>query len=570
MTPPTWLLGLALLAQPPARTADADAEPATGLLAERSAILSRESGQLEALADRLGQAGQAEAAAAVRGRIEPPMPEDGPRTFEPLPEVVPASGAAAGLASVPAGAPGTVEIRPILDESGAAWFALASKALDAGRYALADECLRRVLGRRPDHAEARRLLGFVPRGGAGRRPTPPGCSIRGTSITKPTAGCRPARSRTWRRGELPAPGQAGVWMPAAQADALRQQDFSRAWKIETPHFQILANVPLAEGIDFGRRLEDFHDLFTALMADVIGPHRLSLAQLHRGPGTVGPAESARKHQVSYFGTKAEYVEYLQPWEGPGIAVTLGVYIDPDTARGRRQPPRSYFYKDEGGRLDVKATLYHEVSHQLLFELAGPSAHGRNAGNFWVFEGLGTYFETVRPRPDGALLIGGRFGPPLRRGPLAGPGPRGVRADPPVHRHGPGRLQRPRSGQGPAPLRRGDGPDDLPDGPRPRPASGTVPRLRRDAFDGRLRATSGTPLAERLGLTADELGQQLRRVPGAFGLSESTDASSGSRVTVTAALTGPGPGSGRRGRPLGERPAAVAPPGRPGFATLGPS
>jgi hypothetical protein len=59
---------------------------------------------------------------------------------------------------------------------------------------------------------------------------------------------------------------------------------------------------------------------------------------------------------------------------------------------------------------VTATLYHEVSHQLLFETAGPNAYTRNVGNYWVFEGLGTYFETISPQSDGSLAVGGLTGP----------------------------------------------------------------------------------------------------------------------------------------------------------------
>jgi hypothetical protein len=32
------------------------------------------------------------------------------------------------------------------------------------------------------------------------------------------------------------------------------------------------------------------------------------------------------------------------------------------------------------------------------------------GNYWVFEGLGTYFETVVSAPDGTLRVGGLVGP----------------------------------------------------------------------------------------------------------------------------------------------------------------
>ena len=70
---------------------------------------------------------------------------------------------------------------------------------------------------------------------------------------------------------------------------------------------------------------------------------------------------------------------------------------------------AYFFRDPDGQLPVTANLYHEVSHQLLFETAGPNAYTKNVGNYWVFEGLGTYFETVSPQPDGSLEVGGLVG-----------------------------------------------------------------------------------------------------------------------------------------------------------------
>ena len=57
-----------------------------------------------------------------------------------------------------------------------------------------------------------------------------------------------------------------------------------------------------------------------------------------------------------------------------------------------------------------ATLYHEASHQILFETAGKTSYDTNRTNYWVWEGLGTYFETVEPQEDGSILVGGLVGP----------------------------------------------------------------------------------------------------------------------------------------------------------------
>jgi hypothetical protein len=161
---------------------------------------------------------------------------------------------------------------------------------------------------------------------------------------------------------------------------------------------------MAEAISFGRRLEAFHDLFMGLLADILGEN-LPLARRFKEPSTTGET-GYKPHSVYYFGTKGEYVDYLAPRQGDEIAQTLGFY-DPPKSNGKRMP--AYFFRDPGGQLPVTATLYHEVSHQLLFETAGPNAYMRNVGNYWVFEGLGTYFETVSPQPDGSIEVGGLVG-----------------------------------------------------------------------------------------------------------------------------------------------------------------
>jgi hypothetical protein len=140
------------------------------------------------------------------------------------------------------------------------------------------------------------------------------------------------------------------------------------------------------------------------MADVVG-ESLPLARRFRSPALVAEG-TYRRHQVAYFATTGEYVERLRPKMGPDAEQSLGYYDPPRPGSSRST---AYFFRDAGGQLPITATLYHEVSHQLLFETAGPNAFTRNAGNYWVFEGLGTYFETVSPRPGGALEVGGLVG-----------------------------------------------------------------------------------------------------------------------------------------------------------------
>jgi hypothetical protein len=95
--------------------------------------------------------------------------------------------------------------------------------------------------------------------------------------------------------------------------------------------------------------------------------------------------------------------------GPSIAESLGFYWTPQESKRLGDKPASYFYKDDDADIDVISTLYHEVSHQLLFE-STPCKYDSRSNNYWVMEGLGTYFETVSPQPDGSILVGGVTGP----------------------------------------------------------------------------------------------------------------------------------------------------------------
>jgi hypothetical protein len=372
------------------------------LHAAHRSILQKEAASLNALAERMDRDGDAEAARAVRARLPHPSPPDGPTRFVPLPDVVAPSTSGKDRASDP-------RVQAVMARSANEFFDLAQRAAKSAppRFALAGECLREVLERQPNHAEARRLLGYVPYQGGWARPFALN-QFRLRFIDHPVFGwVREDWKPHLERGELPTPPSRNGkvnWLPAAEADRLRA-GWNPPWQIKTEHFTIETNVPLAEAISFGRRLEAFHDLFTALMADVQGDNS-PLARRFRDPHLLGePASKPNPHLVRYFASRDEYLQFLTP-RHEGIERSLGFYKPPKTGNARVP---AYFFRDPDGELPVTANLYHEVSHQLLFETAGPNHYTQNLGNYWVFEGLGTYFETVQPQPDGSLEVGGRVG-----------------------------------------------------------------------------------------------------------------------------------------------------------------
>ena len=402
MTCWSWLAGLCFLLQVPPPTSGA--ETTQRLEAARRSIITREAAELSTLAEDLARRGNGDAANLVRALLPRAVSPNGPTRFMPLPEVV--------EASQPKDAGASKEVQQIRGRYASALYDLAREAAlaESAQFALASTCLRGVLEREPDHREARRLLGYVPHGGGWATPFAVS-QLKLNNVDHATFGWVPA---PWvphlDGGELPAPQGKGQrktrWLPVAEADRLRA-DWDRRWKFATEHFEVQTNVTLAEAITFGRRLEAFHDLFMTLLADILGEN-VPLIRRFKDPKLTGDGHSTTKlHQVYYFGSKAEFVSYLTPTLGAQVALNLGFYDPPKTGRGRVP---AYFYRDPTGQIPEIATLYHEVSHQLLFETAGPNSYTKNAGNFWVFEGLGAYFETVTPQSDGSLEVGGLVGP----------------------------------------------------------------------------------------------------------------------------------------------------------------
>jgi hypothetical protein len=419
MSPIGCLLAAALVLQvpPPVSTSDAARE----LEAARRWIISTETAALDGLAEELTRANKPEAAVQVRKLIPIATSPDGPLRVMPLPEVVgPGGKPLSGTGRLPGRAEShrvltlDAQWQPKLDkihaQTASKLFELAQRAAksDPARYSLASVCLRLILERQPDHPDARRLLGYVHHGNGWARPFAVR-QLKEGHVNHPIFGWVPP---DWpphlERGELPAPQGRGDrktrWLPAAEADQLRA-NWERPWQITTEHFELRTDVTLAEAIRFGRRLEAFYDLFTTLLADILGEN-LPLIRRFHDPAMHGEP-SYRPHIVFYFASKDEYVAFFQNKAGaPDLEQSLG-YYEPPKPGGRRAP--AYFYRDPNGQLPVEANLYHEVSHQLLFETAGPNAYTKNVGNYWVFEGLGTYFETVSPRDDGSIEVGGLVG-----------------------------------------------------------------------------------------------------------------------------------------------------------------
>lgn len=376
-----------------------------------ASILDEERTKLAELAERSTDEVTRRSAATILKSIEPPPADralEGVR-FELMPEVV-----RHGDSGVVFEWNRTRDLRDLRDTTIDRLWKLAAKAAFQERFRVTDQALRAIVARDAHQPEAWRVLGYVPITDGWATPYAV-AQLERSRVPHPRFG--------WLERDWVAPLEQGLlpigkdtrtgkvaFGPADEANAAHS-DWSNAWEVVTEHFRVRSDTPFDEAVAFGRKLEAFHQFFFSWMADLIGPE-LPLAKRWRSK-LLKPVASPTVHQVAYFADKARYVEELTPLEGPSIAESIGYYRRPPQAANSRQRGgrgMSYFFQDKGGILPVEATLYHEASHQLLFETAGRDRLDSNRGHYWLFEGLGTCFETVSVEGDRHIRFGVPSGP----------------------------------------------------------------------------------------------------------------------------------------------------------------
>jgi hypothetical protein len=143
-------------------------------------------------------------------------------------------------------------------------------------------------------------------------------------------------------------------------------------------------------VELASRLERLYQIWQQLFAG-FGYSAREVRQLFAGERL--PRKRNRPFRVFLHRDRNAYNAALVKQQ-PRIAETLGIYFDRDR--------EAHFF---AGDDQVPGTLYHESVHQ-LFQESRPAA--RNVGgtaNFWVVEGIATYFETLSEHRD---AIAGRY------------------------------------------------------------------------------------------------------------------------------------------------------------------
>jgi Protein of unknown function (DUF1570) len=241
-----------------------------------------------------------------------------------------------------------------------ALFELAKQAADAGQMSLAFEWATEAVRENPDHADARRVLGYE--------------LVDGQWLT-PFAKRMVDAGKRWdpKRG----------WVVADEAPQ-EQKPTKNGWRVRTDHFFVTSNQSQAAAAEMAARLERLHQIWRQLFAGFNYSER-EVRELFVGERP--PRERHQPFRVFYHRDKDDYVSALARVQ-PRIAETLGIYFDADR--------EAHFFAGDDRNV---ATLNHEAVHQLFQETRPAARHVGELANFWVVEGIATYFETLREHRD---------------------------------------------------------------------------------------------------------------------------------------------------------------------------
>lgn len=134
----------------------------------------------------------------------------------------------------------------------AALFELAREAADAGQLSLAFQWTTETVRENPDHAGARRVLGYEQRDGKW---------LTAYGVKMLDAGKVWNSERGWVAANDTKANEAG-----AEADAARHADIKKGWQVRTDHFLVTTNHSVAAGAELAARLERLYQIWRQLFA----------------------------------------------------------------------------------------------------------------------------------------------------------------------------------------------------------------------------------------------------------------------------------------------------------------
>ncbi len=264
----------------------------------------------------------------------------------------------------------------------AALFELAREAADAGQLSLAFQWTTETVRENPDHAGARRVLGYEQRDGKW---------LTAYGVKMLDAGKVWNSERGWVAANDTKANEAG-----AEADAARHADIKKGWQVRTDHFLVTTNHSVAAGAELAARLERLYQIWRQLFAGFYYSEK-EVRGLFAGERIA--RVPVRQFRVVYHRDRDDYIGTLSRRQ-PLVVDTLGVYFDAIAEAHFFAGDNATSGGTAGATTDAAvATLYHEAVHQLFQESKPASRRVGEFANFWVLEGVATYFETLTEHND---------------------------------------------------------------------------------------------------------------------------------------------------------------------------
>lgn len=338
--------------------------------------------ELTSLADQLDRQGLADAAAQVRRDI----PDAGAARlqFQSLPRE---RRAKLPPATSPEGA-WRHRLRYLKEQEANNLYKFSQTVMQEGHISFAYQIIREAARLNPDHEAARTLLGYLAHDG---------------EWLTPFEADKKKKNEIWddrfgwiAEADLPRYEQGlrkykGRWIPSEHDNELRQ-DFRNAWEIRTEHWLIKTNHSLERGVEIAGKLEEFYSFFISEFPGLFNS-RAQMKKLFAVGTNARPRINQNPFVVHYYKTKEDYVAQLQR-QVPIIGVTNGIYLQDDET--------SYFFHRP--EATDESTLYHEATHQILWESRSYKRDIAESNHFWVIEGFACYMESYQ-RETGLITLG---------------------------------------------------------------------------------------------------------------------------------------------------------------------
>lgn len=260
-------------------------------------------------------------------------------------------------------------------------YLLSRRMLNDGYATAAWQVLREVTHFDPDHKQTRLILGFEQYGDEWVTPYSAKMLKAGNVWTEKFGWLRKEHVARYVDGERYVRGR---WVTAERENVMRQ-NFMNAWEIETDNYLVKTNVSHEKAVELAMALEEFHSYFRRTFAAFFdSPEQLKMLFDGRGRRT-----AATRFEIHFFRTRDEFIAALKK-DNPRIAITNGIYM-PDAKI-------AYFF--DNPETETLATLYHEATHQILYELYPNRRLIGETEHFWIIEGIACYMESFERLPNG--------------------------------------------------------------------------------------------------------------------------------------------------------------------------